>query len=529
MKKWQGELIHMNIEKIDFNNYKNGEIRYLKGEGTAYISHHLQYVELPLLIDMENALYIEGDYIGEITFQSGKLVYPSLTAAYDLFYYEDGTNFEISVDYYELMRKYMDSLHEDEFEKNYFLQKGYFSAGRTIYKELHRVPNGCGLLKDSAGRYSLIRLPIRQFEVDQEVYLRGLLETISLKKPGTNDYIAFSGGLDSSLIALILFYEFKINPNLVLVNMKDVGWDENYEKRAAYYKNKLNANLALINSNYDFSFSDISYLTQLMPLAAHVTGAFYSTSSYINAKGGRCWTGQNSDALYALGKTGDGIGPKLGKYLISDLYIKKLNDVNDKSKISMSDYWKCTLYSLWKKRRYRLPKTVAQLREALRDSATGMPLLETYSSNSAKCRYDFNEAKRLLFEDRISSHLNGGDHRILQYAGRPQRETVFVFSSVLMTIIQINKPIAGKELKHNKLYIENLIQGYIGTDDYRKLYPYKLYHSGNTEKRYYANILKETKFGKSLIEFTGYDGQSVQTAVSLAWQKQVKINAKSKY
>ena len=97
----------------------------------------------------------------------------------------------------------------DESELAYFVNHGYCRSGQTYFKEVKRIPPGCALVLDRSNRVSIICYLNRQesVPVTYPVLRDALDSTISSmlnEVAGKNQFIMFSGGIDSTTILCAL-------------------------------------------------------------------------------------------------------------------------------------------------------------------------------------------------------------------------------------------------------------------------------------------------------------------------------------
>lgn len=503
-----------------------GKLSFLRGGAKAYIAGINEYRDVPDTIQIQDALYLEGSFVASIKFSEYEIIYPSLDTNYDVFYFEENGEYHISYDFYDIVEQYKDRLSVNKCAEKHFIKKGYFEPEETFFNEIRRVRIGNAIIRKLDEKFcSIITLPIKKWNVNKEIYKNGLICSIKLNAPYNNEYLLFSGGRDSALLALILKKELNVDIKLITGIVENLEWDEEYENRVKYFSDKLDCDYKLIPVNYDhYSFDDLIYLVKKMPLCAHTSIIFDTLNRYIEKENGRVWTGQDSDSMYALGKTGGKMGPILARLILSDAGLKTLKDVEGASPISYLLNICSYVYSRKHKKKVRIPKNIEELRRVMLKSETGMPLIsskeECINSKCSKPK-DIFGVRRLLFEDKLSSHLVGGDHRIITYAGNISKKPVYPFSSVLMILIQINIPRGIRESVINKRYISELIKDYIGRKDFRKIYPPEVFDFSRKEDAYYVSILKSTNFGKSLSHISLYQDTTYQKALSKTWEKYV--------
>lgn len=513
----------MEFIQLDNKSSGKGKIQLVCGQVKALIEDVNKYVETPEEIEMEQALYLEGEYIVKLKFNSFCLIYSSISAAYDLFYFEKDGKTVIETDFYKIISLYEGDLTLDAPACDYFVKKGYFKPGDTFYNEIKRVPIGVGVVQYNDGKTYMVRLQKKDWKISEKDYQMGLIKSIEIYNPCEKDYLLFSGGKDSALLAILMKKEFGINLNLVMAQVEKCDWDEDYEKRIDYYREFLDANTKILKLDYDkYSVEKIEYLIRKMPLCTHSAATFDLMNTYVQERGGRSWTGQNSDAMYALGKTGEKFGPMFARYLISDYGLKMLKDVEGVS-FGLLAKLLAKLYSAKWNKSYRCANNLSELRKSLLEAPTGMPLVPKEENGYCSLqKYSIKEARNILYEDKMSSYMCGGDSRVVRYAGNIESDTVFPYSSVLMCHIQRNMSMKMNAVIKNKPFISDFIISYIGKKDYDKLYPSEFFNFDRREDRYYHDILNITNYGKDLREYSQYNGTSFQEALSYAWLKIVR-------
>ncbi|MBQ2982945.1 MAG: hypothetical protein IJD58_12650 [Lachnospiraceae bacterium] len=509
------------LNNINKNAY--GRIECVCGKTTAFINEKYEYETVPECIKLIDALYLEGDYVNKLVFEDFYIIYPSLSAKYDLFYcmYEDKVIWDI--DFINIVKKVgIENLTIDTQEEDMFIKKGYFMAGKTFFREIFRVNIGMGIVFFDNGNSFLYRFDIKQKKINYDIYKEGLIRTIANCKPENEEYVLFSGGKDSALISLILAKEFNVNVKFVMANFIGVDWDEDYLERVDFYSKFLGGEKIVLQHDYDYdSFEKIDNIVKKMPLCSHATVMFEQLNNYISQNGKRCWTGQNADAMYALSKTGDRFGPLMCRYLISDFYIKNLKDVKGFSILGKGGNLAALLYSWRKNKKYVRPKNINELYWALFENDVPMALIEKEKKinfselNDQKTVF---EVRNMLYEQKLSSYVVGGDARAVMHAGNMNGNAIFPFSTVLMNLIHRNKNMKISEIMVNKKYISDMIIYYIGKNNYKKMYRTDLLNLGNEEKNYLHQILNNTNYGRSLRDYSNYKGNNLQEALSYAWK-----------
>lgn len=501
----------------------NGKIEIIKGIVNDFIVSKNKYLGyVPDKISIDQSLYLEGNYIVKIIFDKYELIYSSLSVAYDLFYCNLNNNIFYSTDFFECVSKY-GSVTKDNNSIDMFFRHGYFRPGETYFKEIHRLKACEGLIKNKEDNtWSLIFLPVSHWNITEKDYQECFINSVGKLEPRNNDSVLFSGGRDSALLALTLVKEFKIKPLLVMTTITGLGFDEGYNERNAFYSSFLNVEQKTIPLSYDdYTFDDVKPLVHKMPICSHLALSFIQMNKYISESNSRSWTGQNSDSLYCLGKTGDRLGSILDRFLISDKFLATLSDVNGNS---LGGKFQAEIVAQAFSHRYgnkfKAPHNINELRYSLLETNLGLISKNDSLIHARNNKVSIKEARYLLYIDKISSHISGSDHRVVQYAGGINENNVlFPYSTVMMTLLQMNMSMRLADILNNKKYISDKIRYYIGNENYNKLYPNEVFNLNPMVKNYYKGIMSETKYGRSLYSISG--STDWQKAISISWMKEV--------
>ncbi len=297
----------------------------------------------------------------------------------------------------------------------------------------------------------------------------------------------------------------------------------------------------MFNQN-DYSFNDIQYLVKSMPLTAHNSIGFEAMCRYVNEHNGRCWTGQDADAMYALGYTGGAFREILCRFMVSDNYLRSLDDVKGISFARCVSSFFSMISNAKSHMDMRSPHNLSEFRDAFLHMYASVPLfpknkilsgdfteLQKHAFDNKtglfklgkKEKFTVKEAKLALYLDKMGFYITGRDHRIITYAGHLQRKTVYPYSSAMMFFICSGIKRGISEITTNKKWISDLVKYYIGDKAFKKLYSTEFFRSYKVLAAYEADILNKTVFGKSLKQETGYTGNSFQEALALAWEKEL--------
>lgn len=522
----------MNTSEVLLNN-EEGIISYLKGQAQAFISDIGVYKDVPDRIKISDALCLEGSFIAEIGWAGYRILYPSLNGQEDLFYICLENKIEIGLDFYEICNKWRNQLTYDQGEVSYFEKEGLFRPGCTYFKEVRRVKIGEAIVLWDEGGWDLISLPLKKWSITENTYRQALIAYLKLQNPGSEkEYILFSGGRDSVLLTLLLKYELGCDLNLIMGKSEGIDWGENDEYRRDYFSKRLSTPIDKVLVNYDdYTFEDLEYLTDNMPLTAHMGVVFHALNKRIKINEGRAWTGQDADAMYAIGMTGGVIRSVLARGIISDMYIGSLDDVSDFRWGQLYGKILASICSHKNGRPFYAPSNVNELREAVQEKYATLPLLDSnYCIRSQKRseKVTISQVRKELLFDKMSYYVVARDHRIITYAGEITQRPVYPYSSAMMTIVAASMKMGLRDVLINKRYISNLIKRYIGNKDFRQLYPLELFHSQKNIFNGEDYILHNTRYGISLGEYAGSSCKTIQEALSKAWLRAVMDKLKWK-
>lgn len=442
----------------------------------------------------------------------------------DLFYIIRDGKLEYGFDFTEMVLKYRDQISFNRESEKFFQNNTLLRPGETFFKEIKRLRVGEAILIRDDDTFEFVSLPVKKWEVNENLFKKGLIEYIKLQKPENgNEYLLFSGGRDSALLALLMSKEIGIKMHYLTEipgNMDDGG---GYDSKLSFFSKVLKTNIEQVTMDYnEYAFEDIEYLVEKMPLTAHISVGFDCLNRYVANHGGRPWTGQDADAMYCLGFSGNRLLDILSRYYLSDRYIKSLDDVNGKTASRVIGKLIAKSGSRKIGRKFREARNINELRNCIVERYSTVPILEIERNGKIE-KLDENvsilEAKHLLWQDKVSYYVTARDHRVAAYAGKCEQSTQFPYSSTMMYLIQVNLKRGIKEVLSNKHLISYWIEYYIGKKDFRRLYPENILQNYTTIMKYESDILKSTNFGKSLRKISGYKGDNIYLALALAWEK----------
>ena len=446
-----------------------------------------------------------------------------------MFYFmRPGRKAEISTDFIELAKKHTDEITLNKKARDFYISCGLFMPGETYFNEIRRVRIGYALVITDDGKlHGEIRLPMRHMErhVTKDIFREGLVETIRLYAPKNNEYLLFSGGRDSALLALLLKHEVGADVEYIMGLAKGAKMLDDFDAKIDFYSNYFGKDIIEINVDQDdYSFDDIRYLVKDMPLTAHNSTGYDAMCAYVQERGGRCWTGQDADSMYALGYTDGTIREVLARMLISDGYIKSLDDIRGAKAWRFVGSVFSAISNKKSHAHMRPAKNINELRDCIFKAYASVPIVDMQKApvlRRQKKLLTLEQAKRTLYLDKMSFYITGRDHRVITYAGHLKRRTVYPYSSAMMFFICADMKRGMGEAFVNKKWISELIRYYIGSKAFKKLYPVETFKNSRIIGDYEKNILNSTNFGRSLKRETGYSGENFHEALALAWEKEL--------
>lgn len=508
-----------------FESSEKGLLSFLKGRASAFVARPGIYEEVPEMLMASEGLYLEGDFIAQLTFKGYRLIYPSVTAQSDLFYITNGNTIKFDYDYISFARDYRDILTVDKEAEDYFIKHSLHRPGETFHKEIKRVLIGDGIVIYDDGTYEMVSLPVKKWNVISEDFFDGLRAFCAQQNPiDEKEYLLFSGGRDSALLALTLAKELGKKMHYLTSVPKKFYDGGDYSEKFDVYSGILGVEIEQVSLDYDlYTWDNISYLVPKMPLAAHISVAFDLMNRYVDQYDGRPWTGQDADSMYCLGYSGDGYLEMMERFFISDGYLKSLDDVVGTSLGGIIGRIIAWGGSRKTGKPLCAPRNIGELKDCVVNMYSTVPILDVNHKCEAMQdhKISLTEARNILWNNKISMYITARDHRSMAYAGECKKATVFPYSSAMMYFFQINMRRGFTEIIANKKLISHRIEYYIGKDRFKKLYPNDFWMRNRVSMNYEESILMNSAFGKSLRETSRCDGKILSQVLAKCWMNEV--------
>jgi hypothetical protein len=475
--------------------------------------------------DNELSLRICGTEVGGIFHVNNnylKWICPDFSGSKDLFYIEVNSNIILISDNFWEITQNLNRLTLDGTEIVFFLKRGYCSPGKTVFTEIKRISPGDSIIFSGESFNVTHILPYGKYlklKTDFDVYKKCINSVFDLYPMTDHDIIYFSGGVDSGLISALGYLKFKVKPTLITLHYKPKMYiTERDLSIAERVSNYYGARHIVVEADFNkLSPKDIEPLINLMPLSAHGSYSFLemakkiASSPLLNTTG-KIWCGQNNDTLYDLQLSGQGellttkIRLSAERLPISKYYLRSLLKSNsylfNLNRIILGKVIE-KIFSAYYHDNYFLPKTFGELRKNILQEKSvfshevqNKSIYEIANLSSLKCR-------QILFDDKLCSHMCGGDHRVVLSTAKllTDRKCVLPYSFPNLIHFYRNLELSFKDILQPKrftyMYLKELLEEKI----YRTLYlkPSDV-HSSEKHSNWDKKILEETIFGQELTE-----------------------------
>jgi hypothetical protein len=372
---------------------------------------------------------IYGAYAG-LSFCDGVLEFAAsdISAINELYYASTETELIVSSDFFALARA-IGQLEYDPPEARYFINHGFCRKGKTLFKEIYRLPPGVALKLDKQGSV-MTESYLDHFNgvaVTYDVFknaINSLLSSIVEKDPSFEEVVMYSGGVDSSVLLSLIkgitdvkAITYRWVPDLSLE--PDVHISEKVAKKLCITQEFVDVDLDEISLNY------LNDVILSMPFAAHLSINFKKLFESQKNQRARLWCGQNLDTLYYYAVT----EPPwiINRFLLSDTYVRMLGGVeghriyrpSKKVVDALIKILVTRLYPSIKKQHVETPNTLDELIEYFNDAYLFLPLQvdeeHTEDRTRGSCatkNIGKNEIRKTLFDEELGCFFTGLDHKI---------------------------------------------------------------------------------------------------------------------
>jgi asparagine synthetase B (glutamine-hydrolysing) len=398
-----------------------------------------------------------------------------------------------------------ESYNYDYYQILHFLLKGYTWKGGTFLNNIKIVsPSINYLLYENGVKEETIKIPKFNNDNSLEDQVSKVLKAISETEHGKEINLMFSGGKDSTFIALLLndlglrfnaIYNKYTSPTFSL-NAIDALLSSNVATSQGFKYTELNNNARQDIKNY------VLKTIKLLPFEFHTSIAQRNIIEYALSSDSKIMlTGQNADSLYNFGFTGTYTHYKaIIKFLIGKLKREEYeNFVNryfqsDRVLKSIADNTPSRLTKLiWKKFNPDEPITLKQLLNIFTFNGTAIPTISwkrmelitsikgrdfVYRRNEkeiSKLIVEFenrniDSLRELLLRIKLLGHCQGKDVRcITEWCREYGMKNVQIYSASPVFLKLVKLPISFKDIYQPKYLIYNFIKKRVNYDQIDKL------------------------------------------------------------
>lgn len=398
------------------------------------------------------------------------------------------------------------------------------NSGETIVKDIHRFrPYNTYKFVDGKIVSSNLRKPMAgNVNSTYTQFKDYLVATIKEEVASQNEVaLLFSGGVDSTLVGLILTKIINVKTVPVFINVSPSNADfESDRLRAVKVANKLNWKLHQLDVDLkEASIDTISPLISKIPLTPHLGMAYYKGISYIKSLNiNTVFCGQNLDTLYNLEATAQikfdkgSLAALFRRYFYSKFFLKSLDDVKGKAFFSkriarMIGWIGVKLYSKIKGSNYTLPSTSVEALENYKGSVDDVIFNKVESGDSKKisrCKTEQKSYKDVyhgLWMHKVQEYLMGGvnmvPHAVAKLNGV---KSVLPYGSEFMVRFFENNSIEVLDVFKPKRFvydfIEELEPGLLG-----EISKKTKSHLKRSTQDWFKEVHTNTRFGKSCENF----------------------------
>ena len=512
-----------NLQGIDKRYEINGHTYYLNGEIEAVFDG--SYICSPLMSNIDT---LKPDFSAILSRLCGEYII-ILTKDDELKFIARDTNcvrkevyyaikdekLVISDNFFELAKE-MGYVELDKEELSFFISFRYCRSGKTIFKNVNRIPpgrtlslkNGNVCLYNYLDSFQGANITYDIFKKAFESSFKSIISNYSADKD-----IVLLSGVDSSVI-LGMLNRLGMNVHAIAIQYEP-KMDENIRdvERARKIVKPFQIDNEIVNVDFnDVKLDALDKMPFLMPFSAHLSIHFLKLFEYIsNMKKVRVWSGQNADSLYNLGPTG-----KLAlihRLLLSDTYISCLKGVRGYRKFSpvknVVDFGIKNAINFLGRRQHitydyiETPESIDELIEFFSKSDNYLALsFSRGTKNMIKNGNDItvDEARKKLFDNKLGSFLTGGDPNVVYTSAEAFNVPAFLpYSYGNMVQLFRNMHRGLKNVIFPKRFLYKYAKKDLSIPS--SFYNLKIPAKGLDYTSWENSILKSTCFGNELLDF----------------------------
>ena len=236
----------------------------------------------------------------------------------------------------EEMRHEEGYLRPNELERYYQERHSYTTGGHTLITGLEKLMPGALVTLSEEGWSEDIyfRAGVNHSNDDEHYRRRNLqLLTENIRQgiePGRKTIVLFSGGIDSTLLCLILRRE-RIPFTAVLIQYDPPDRDNIIDQRKARtVADNLGLDMRVISVSIREKLDTLKAAFRRHPFDRAFAVPYYGTLELLREEYGRCnlINGQSSDSIYCFGPSSKTIGGMIQRYILSRFYARGHPSVN---------------------------------------------------------------------------------------------------------------------------------------------------------------------------------------------------------
>lgn len=250
-----------------------------------------------------------------------------ITGGFRLYYIETDDTIYFSDDFHFLVQFVgLQNLNQDKVQIEYYKQHRYTLGDKALFKEIKKVIPAAyykltekEFFVDTYFKFNL-KKSVSQKEYFNKVFdsLNKTIEFIKEQSKENRVFLSFSGGLDSTLLAMLLKNQkiaftavfFNSNPSYK-ANLSDL-------QRAKFFANKYDIPIEIIDVDLE-NDADLNEIVQLQLLDRHFSLLHYAGHKLLVSKYGKniiIINGQSSDSIFSFGPSKEDINDFIRRYIL---------------------------------------------------------------------------------------------------------------------------------------------------------------------------------------------------------------------
>jgi hypothetical protein len=281
---------------------------------------------------------IDGYFLIIISSDNEFMLANDITGGFRLYYLKSPTGFYFTDNYQKALDKAFEigPLEPNHFEIDFWKRNDYTTGDGTFFHEVKKMPPGAILTFNRRDIEVKHYFKSVENKPDYTKYLDAIHSNLSrtvstLKERGEKVVLLFSGGYDSTLLALELIAQgvdfipvyFQLKPSFIEA-LKDTI-------RCKMVSNKLGLNTQYFDVEWQVEFKNYSEVINNLLINRHIGAGHFATAEYIRRIYGENVTivcGQGADSIFSYGPTYNNLNDSLIRsmyYLEGALFSTAIN------------------------------------------------------------------------------------------------------------------------------------------------------------------------------------------------------------